>query len=114
MGATGQGRDDGNDRGGQPEVAPNPRAAAPQPDEAAVAETQVNLVSPFAHPRGVEATRFDLRQFMTKHRVPVALSCLALSGALAAVILKRRRRDTWDARIARLRKLFVDATNGAG
>ena len=114
MGTTGQGRHDGNDKGRQPEVAPNPRAAATQPDEAAAAETQVNLVSPFAHPRGVAVTRFDLRQFITKHRVPLALSCLALSGAIAAVILKRRRRDTWDAGIARLRELFVDATNGAG
>src|SRR5579871_5733105 len=113
MSATGQGKHDTRGEGDQPEVSPDPRARAAQPDEAA-AETQVNLVSPFAHPRGVEAARFDLRQFMTKHRVPVALSCLALSGAIAAVILKRRRRDTWDARIARLRELFVDAANGAG
>ena len=86
-------------------------------DEAAV-ETQINLVSPFAHPRsGQEAaklTKFNLRRFVRRHPVPVALSCLALGGAIAAVILKRRRPDSWDARIDRLRQAFATAANGAG
>jgi len=86
-------------------------------DEAGV-ETQINLVSPFAHPRVTQAapklTRFDLRQFVTSHPIPVALSCLALGGAIAAVILKRRRHDSWDARIDRLRQAFANTANSAG
>ena len=97
-------------------AAPRPPLTAPRQDEAA-AETQVNMVSPFAHPRGARATRntkFDLRQFVTRHPISVALSCLALGGTIAAVILKRRRRNPWDARLDRLRQAFADAANGAG
>jgi hypothetical protein len=80
----------------------------------AAAQTEVNLVSPFAHPRGAKVTAFSLRQFVMRHPVSVALSCLALGGTIAAVILKRRGRDTWDARIDRLRRALVNAANGAG
>ena len=93
-----------------------PPSTAPLPDEAA-AQTQINLVSPFAHPRGAKQTKvstFDLRQFVARHPVPVALSCLALGGAIAAVIFERRRRDTLDARIDRLKQAFVQAANDAG
>jgi hypothetical protein len=86
-------------------------------DKGDLPETQVDMVSRYAHPRGAKAfknTRFDLRQFVTRHPIPVVLSCLALGGTIAAVILKRRRRDAWDARITRLRQAFVDAANGAG
>jgi hypothetical protein len=82
-------------------------------DEAA-AETQINLVSPFAHPRGAKVTNFGLRHFVTKHPIPVAISCLALGGMLAAVISKRRRRDRWNTRIDHHRQSLVDAANGAG
>src|SRR5580704_11026293 len=94
---------DETDTLGRSKGSPGPSAAAQQPDEA-TAETHVNLVSPFAHPRGARVSTFDLRQFVTRHSIPLALSCLALGGAVAAVILKRRRRDSWDARVDRLRQ----------
>ncbi len=97
---------------GQKEASPRPSAAAPPED--ATAQTHVNLVSPFAHPRSAKVTTFDLRQFVTRHSIPLALSCLALGGAVAAVILKRRRRDRGEARLDRLRQTLVDAANGAG
>jgi hypothetical protein len=95
------------------EAPAKPRSTAPRTDEAA-AETQINLVSPFAHPRGAKVAKFALRDFVTSHPIPVALSCLALGGTIAAIILKRRRRDTWDARIGRLRESFGNAANDAG
>ena len=114
MDVTGHGKSDKKDK--SEKMAPPPHSSEPLPDEAA-AQTQVDLVSPFAHPRGVKdakSTTFDLWQFVTRHPLPVALSCLALGGTIAAVILKRRRRDRGDARINRLRQAFVDAANGAG
>jgi hypothetical protein len=82
------------------------------------AATQVNLVSPFAHPRGardVKNAQFDFRQFVAKHPVFAALSCLALvGGTIAAVVVKRRRREAWDARLDRLRQALLDAANGVG
>jgi hypothetical protein len=84
--------------------------AAPRPDEAG-AQTQVDLISRYAHPRGAT---FDLRRFVAKYPVPVVLSCLALvGGTIAVVVGRRRRRDTWHARMDRLRRLFADAANGA-
>jgi hypothetical protein len=97
-------------------------ATGQQADEAA-ARTHVNLVSPFAHPRGgksgtkrgAKSGHFDLQDFVTRHRVPLALSCLALvGGTIAAIVVQRRRRDTWDGRFGRLRQAFVDAANDAG
>lgn len=85
----------------------------------AAAQTEVNLVSPFAHPRSAQDTRnlerttFGVREFVARHPWAVALSCLALGGTIAAVILKRRRGDGWEARIDRLRQAWVDAANGA-
>jgi hypothetical protein len=112
----GNNKNDRKETLGQGEASPGPRGAASQPQpEEANAQTHVNLVSPFAHPRSAKVARFDLRQFVTSHSLPIALSCLALGGAVAAaVILKRRRHDSWDARLARLRQSLVDAANGAG
>jgi hypothetical protein len=114
MDASGRGKGDNRERADRVASA-KPPSAAPLPDEAA-APTQISLVSPFAHPRGAKQTEvtFNLRQFVARHPVPVALSCLALGGAIAAVILKRQRRDTWDARIDRLRQAFVQAANSVG
>ena len=115
MDASDRGKSDNTERADR-EASARPPSTAPLPDEAA-AQTQINLVSPFAHPRGAKQTEvstFNLRQFVARHPVPVALSCLALGGAIAAVILKRRRRDTWDARIDRLRQAFVQAANSVG
>jgi hypothetical protein len=73
------------------------------------------MVSPYAHPLGAKTPRFDLPQAVARHAVPIiAVSCLTLAGTLAAVLVKRRRRDRWDARIDRLRRTFADAANGAG
>ena len=120
-----RGKSDNSDRREKPdrsEASAKPDSAAPRPDEGA-AETQVNLVSPFAHPRGAKQAKvgtFDLRQFVKRHPVPVALSCLALGGTIAAALSRRRPRDTWQdrivqiGRIARLQQAFVDAGNGAG
>lgn len=94
-------------------AAAKPQPMAPRPDEAA-AETQINLVSPFAHPRGAKVATYKLRDFVTSHPIPVALSCLALGGTIAAAILKRRRRNSWEARIDRLRQAFVNVANDAG
>jgi hypothetical protein len=113
MDVTGQNKKDRKDKAVKSEASPTPHSTAPRPDEA-LAETEINLVSPFAHPRGDRVTKFDLRPFVTRHPIPVALSCLALGGTIAAVIWKRRRRDTWDARIDRLRQALVDAAIGAG
>jgi hypothetical protein len=106
----------GNDKQDQPEqnvaseASPETLPTAPRRDEAG-AQTHVDLLSRYAHPRG---TKFDLRQFLARHPVPVALSCLALvGGTIAAVVGRRRRRDTWHAKMDRLRRLFADAANGA-
>jgi hypothetical protein len=73
------------------------------------------MVSRYAHPRRAKAARFDLRQVVVRHAIPiVAVSCLTLAGTIAAVLWKRRRRDSWDARIDRLGRTFADAANGAG
>ncbi len=96
------------------EASPKPDPTTPRPDEA-TAQTQVNLVSPFAHPRGGKDANVDLRKLAQGRAVPVALMCVALvGGALAAIIVARRRRDAWDARIGRLRRAFLDAAKGAG
>jgi hypothetical protein len=113
MDVTGHRKNDGKETPGKSEASARPPAGAPQPDEA-TAQTHVNLVSPFAHPRSAKVTTFDLRQFVTRHSIPLALSCLALGGAVAAVILKRRHRDRWDVRLDRLRQTLVDAAHGAG
>jgi hypothetical protein len=115
MDVTGPGKNarrDEKERNDRSEASPKPHARVPGPDDAA-AQTQVNLVSPFAHPRGDKFATFNLRQFVTRHPIPVALSCLVLGGTIAAGILKRRRRDAWAARLDRLRHSFSDAANGA-
>ena len=104
---------DRTDESEKSEASPKPHSTEPQPDPAA-AETQINLVSPFAHPRGAKVAKFVLRDFVRSHPIPVALSCLALGGTIAAIIYKRQRHDTWDARIGRLRRAFVNAANDAG
>jgi hypothetical protein len=111
---------DRTDRDDPNAALPTTSPTARQLDEAA-AETQVNMVSPFAHPRGakdvksVKNTKFDLRQFVARHPVPAALAGLALvGGTIAAVIVSRRRRDAWDARLDRLRRALSDAANGIG
>jgi hypothetical protein len=95
------------------EVSSGPHSTDPRPD-AAAAETQINLVSPFAHPRGAKVARSALRDFVASHPIPVALSCLALGGTIAAIIYQRQRRDTWDARLGRLRQSLVNVANEAG
>ena len=84
MDVTGHGKSDQKDTAAKSEASSRPHSTAPQTDEAA--ETHINLVSPFAHPRGAKIARFDLRQFVTSHPIPVFLSCLALGGAIAAII----------------------------
>ena len=113
MDVTGHGKRDKQDKSEKSEASSKPRSSGPLPD-AAAAETQINLVSPFAHPRGAKVARFALRDFVTRHPIPVALSCLALGGAIAAIFYKRQHRDTWEARIGRLRHAFVNAANDAG
>ncbi len=113
MDLAGAGKNDEKDKSEKSEASPKPRSMEPRPD-AAAAETQINLVSPFAHPRGVRVARFALRDFVTSHPIPVALSCLAVGGAIAAILYQRRRRDTWEARIGRLRQAFANAAHEAG
>lgn len=120
MDVTGRSKGAGQDRpvkNASRAASPTLQPAALQRDEAAV-ETQVNMVSPFAHPRGGRESknaRFDLRQFLAKHPVPAALWGLTLvGGTIAAVVVKRRRRDAWGARLNRLRRALLDAANGVG
>ena len=107
------GKNDEKDKSEKREASPKPSSTEQGPD-AAAAETQINLVSPFAHPRGAKVARSALRDFVTSHPIPVALSCLVLGGTIAAIIYQRRRRDTWDARIGHLREAFANAANDAG
>ena len=113
MDVTGHGKSDKKDKSEKSEASPKPHSSEPLPDVAA-AETQINLVSPFAHPRGAKVARFALRDFVTRHPIPVALSCLALGGTIAGILYKRQRRDSWEARISRLRQALVNAANDAG
>jgi hypothetical protein len=111
MDVSGRSKNDMQEKNATSQTSPKAHPTASRRDEAAV-RTEVNLVSRFAHPRG---TRFDLRQLVTRYRIPVALSCLALvGGTIAAVIVQRRRRDTWDARLDRLRQTVLDAVKGIG
>ena len=111
MDVTGSGKGDKQEKNATSQASPKAHPTALRRDEAAV-RTQVNMVSRFAHPRG---TRFDLRELVTRYRIPVALSCLALvGGTIAAVMVQRRRRDTWDARLDRLRQTVLDAAKGIG
>ena|ERR1700733_14590252 len=111
---TGRGKGDKRDERASSGASPTSQPTAPPGYEAA-AETRVDMVSPYAHPLGAKAPRFDLRQVVARHAIPIiAVSCLTLAGTIAAVLLKRRRRDRWDARIDRLRRTFADAANGAG
>ena len=103
-----------SDKNATSEAAPMPQPLAPHRN-GPTAETQVNMVSPFAHPRIAKDTRFDLRRFVARHPVPIALSCLALAGGtIAAVMMKRRRRDAWGPRLDRLRQAFLDGAKGVG
>lgn len=113
MDFAGPAKNDKKDKSEKSEASPKPHSMEPRPD-AAAAETQINLVSPFAHPRGAKVARFALRDFVTRHPIPVVLSCLVLGGTIAAIIYERQRRDTWDARIGRLRQALVNAANEAG
>ncbi len=113
MDVTGHGKSNEQNKSEKSEASPKPGSSGPVPD-ATAAETQINLVSPFAHPRAAKVARFALRDFLTRHPIPVALSCLALGGAIAAILYKRQRRDTWEARIGRLRQAVVNAANDAG
>ena len=112
MDVSGRGKDDKQEKNADmSQASPKAHPTASRRDEAAV-RTQVNMVSRFTHPRG---TRFNLRAFVTRYRIPVALSCLALvGGTIAAVMVQRRRRDTWDARLDRLRQTVLDAAKGIG
>ena len=111
MDVTGHGKNDKKDKSEKSEASPRPHSSERLPD---AAETQINLVSPFAHPRGAKVARFALRDFVTRHPIPVALSCLALGGTIAAILYRRQRRDGWEGRIGRLRQALVNAANDAG
>ena len=111
MDVGGRGKSDRREKNAASQASPKAHPTASGPDEA-TARTQVNLVSPFAHPRGAG---FDLRELVTRHPISVALSCLALvGGTIAAVMVQRRRRDAWDARLDRLRQTVLNAAKGLG
>jgi hypothetical protein len=111
MDISGHGKHAKSDKG---EASPKPEPTTPRPD-GATAQTQVNLVSPFAHPRGAKDARVDLRKPAQGRTLPVALMCVALvGGAIAAIIMARRRRNAWEGRIGHLRRAFLDAAKGAG